>query len=163
MIIVGPETHPEILKPDHLTGGSLFGAISQDAIQFLLDNGQILKLDTGEHVFDYGDRGQSFYVVLDGGLSFFKYHDDILLHTRDINFGEETGFVSMIALHDHVGYAAANQPSLILEISSDLFARLQSEFPADFGIITLNLARDMARVIRKLSNALVENSIRYQI
>ena len=163
MNVINPENCPEILNPDHLSGGALFGAISPGAVSFLINNGRILKFGKGEQVFNYGDRGESFYIVLDGSLSFYKFHSNTLLHTRDIGFGEETGFVSMIALHDHVGHATANETSLVLEINSELFARLQTEFPADFGIITLNLARDMARVIRKLSNALVEHSIRYEL
>jgi hypothetical protein len=38
---------------------------------------------------------------------------------------------------------------------------LHKKHPFDFGILSLNLARDMARNIRKLSDTLVENSIRY--
>jgi len=66
----------------------------------------------------------------------------------------------MIALHDRVGRAVAREDSVLLEISSDVFGELHRAYPLDFGLLTLNLARDMARVIRKLSDALVEHSIR---
>ncbi len=122
----------------------------------------VFSLNKGDKIFDYGQRDEAFYIVLQGELSFFKSHDGKMLHTREIGFGEETGFVAMIALHDHVGYAIASQPSLVLEISAELFARLQQQHPADFGIITLNLARDMARTIRKLNNALIDKTIEFE-
>ncbi|MBN0989120.1 Crp/Fnr family transcriptional regulator [Amphritea pacifica] len=149
------------LPQEKIRQGSLFGALTDDCINFILEQGRILELASGEKVFDAGDSGNAFYVVLEGSLSFVKLHDGKRYNTRDIGFGEEVGFVAMIALHNHAGYAVANCDSRVLEISSDLFARVHENYPFDFGIITLNLARDMARNIRKLSNALVENAIKY--
>ncbi len=149
------------LSQEKLRQGSLFGALSDECINFVLEEGQILELSKGEKVFDCGDPGNAFYVVLDGDLSFVKLHEGQQYNTRNICFGEEVGFVAMIALHSHAGYAVANRNSRVLEITSDLFAQIHANYPFDFGIISLNLARDMARNIRKLSNALVENSIQY--
>ncbi|UTW05206.1 cyclic nucleotide-binding domain-containing protein [Amphritea atlantica] len=149
------------LPQEKIRQGSLFGALTDDCINFILKEGRILELSPGEKVFDCGDSGNAFYVVLEGSLSFVKLHDGQLYSTRDINFGEEVGFVAMIALHNHVGYAVANCDSRVLEITSDLFATIHENYPFDFGIITLNLARDMARNIRKLSNALVEHAIKH--
>ncbi len=69
------------------------------------------------------------------------------------------GDLSFVKLH--AGYAVANCNSRVLEITSTLFALIHQNYPFDFGIISLNLARDMARNIRKLSNALVDNSIKH--
>ena len=149
------------LAPENLASGSIFGALSGDATRFLLEHGNIYQVRTGEQVFEYGDRGDSFYVVCEGSLNFFKQHGGDCFHTRTVGFGEEVGFVAMIALHDHVGNAVARENSILLEISSALFAELQQEYPLDFGLLTLNLARDMARVIRNLSNTLVENAIQH--
>ncbi|MEH6579863.1 MAG: cyclic nucleotide-binding domain-containing protein [Amphritea sp.] len=149
------------ITPEQLRSGSLFGALSEEGIQFLLNNGKLHYASAATKVFNYGDRGDSFFIVCKGCLSFIKQHDGELYHTRDINFGEESGFVAMIALHDHAGYAVAKEDSLLLEVPSAVFSELHEKYPFDFGVITLNLARDMARTIRKLSNALVENAIKY--
>lgn len=149
------------LPQEKIRQGSLFGALTDDCINFILKEGRILELGQGEKAFDSGDSGNAFFVVLEGSLSFVKLHNGKLYSTRDIGFGEEVGFVAMIALHNHAGYAVANCDSRVLEVTSDLFARIHENYPFDFGIITLNLARDMARNIRKLSNALVENSIKH--
>ena len=144
-----------------LKNGSIFGALSEDSINFLLNQGDICQLEAGDRIFEYGDKCGNFYVVCKGAIDFHKQHNDERVHTRTAGFGEELGFVSMIALHDHAGFAVASVDSIVLKISSALFRELHKKYPFDFGIMSLNLARDMARTIRRLSNTLVENSIKY--
>jgi len=65
----------------------------------------------------------------------------------------------MIALHDKVGKAIAKENSIVLEITSHLFSDFHDDHAFDFGILLMNLSRDMARSLRVLGNALVENHI----
>jgi len=147
------------LEPSKLKEGSVFGALSEHSIAYLLNNGVLIELDAGEQLFDYGDKGDRFYIVLEGRLDFYKTHNNQTSHTRTINFGEAVGFVSMIALHDKVGKAIAKENSIVLEITSQLFSDFHDDHAFDFGILLMNLSRDMARSLRVLGNALVENHI----
>lgn len=149
----------EQLDPDWLQSGSVFGAISRDAIQFLLENGRILRVAEGEEIFGYGDPGNNFFIVCQGSVDFYKECRGEYAYTRTVLTGGEVGFVAMIALHEHVGKAVAREESIVLEISSALFAGLHEKYPFDFGIMTLNLARELARVVRRLSDTLVEHAI----
>ena len=54
------EQFSEILDPAGLNEGSIFGALSEDATRFLLDNGLIFSVAAGEVVFSAGDSGDSF-------------------------------------------------------------------------------------------------------
>jgi CRP-like cAMP-binding protein len=150
------EQFSEILDPAGLNEGSIFGALSEDATRFLLDNGLIFSVAAGEVVFSAGDSGDSFFVVCEGALDFYKHHEGRRVNTRSVGHGGELGFVAMIALQPHSGDAIAATDSILLEISSLLFSKLHEQYPQDFGLITLNLSRDMARVINQLGNALVE-------
>lgn len=147
------------LGPKGLQESSIFGAISKNATLFLLENGKVYRVNKTDLIFNSGDPGNSFFVVCKGSVDFFKQHKGNFTYTRTAAFGEEVGFVAMIALHEHVGKAVAREDGIVLEISSALFSRLHDEYPFDFGIMILNLARDMARIIRKLSNILVEHAI----
>ena len=144
-----------------LKDGSLFGALSEQAINFLLKQGELCRVGQGERIFESGDKGENFYIVCKGSIDFHKQHRGECVHTRTAGFGEELGFVAMISLNDHSGFAVASEDSIVLKISSLLFRALHKQYPFDFGIMTLNLARDMARTIRNLSTTLVDNSIRY--
>ena len=68
----------------------------------------------------------------------------------------------MIALQDHPGKAIAASDSYIIELSSDLFYNLHCDNPQDFGLLRMNLSRDMARVVVDLSNALIESRSLYK-
>ena len=133
------------ISPSHLKEGSIFGALSDSSITFLLENGVLHQASKGDEIFSYGNKGASFHTVLYGTLDFYKQHGEKKTRTRTIQFGEAIGFVSMIALHERVG--------------SLLFSDFHDKHSFDFGILLMNLSRDMARTIRVLSNSLVENDV----
>jgi len=144
---------------DYFKSASTFGALSDDAILFLLRQGKTLILESGEHLFDTGQPGNSFYIVLDGHLHYYWERENVDILIRDVQFGAQIGYVSMVGLQDREGICVAAEPSVVLEISSDLFYQLHLDYPSDFGIMMLNLSRDMARVVRKLSESLVVASV----
>ena len=144
---------------DHLRSVAVFGALSPEGIEFLLHSGRVLQLDKGDVIYEPGDKGDRFYVVLQGALSFYKYHLGEFAYIRDHGFGEEMGFVAMIALHDRVGKAVAAEEGCVLEVSCGLFHELHEKRPADFGLLLLNLSREMARTITEVNNLIVEHEI----
>ena len=152
------EEFTQSMAPEGLSAGSIFGALSGNAIQFLLQKGRIYEVRAGDTVYEYGDRGDRFYIVCRGVIEFFKYHNDEFHLIRTAGFGQEVGFVAMIDLHEEGGSAIAKEDSLVLQISSELFSDLQKAHPLDFGLMTLNLARDMARVISKLGELLIDQT-----
>lgn len=149
------------MDPESLQGGSIFGALSAEATLFLLEEGKLYQVNPGDLLFKPGDPGNSFFVVCRGSVEFHNYHQGDYLYTRTSEFGEEMGFVAMIGLHDRVGKAVVKEEGVVLEIGSALFSELHDRFPYDFGVLMFNLARDMARVIRKLGNLLVDHSIKH--
>lgn len=151
----------QLLKTQKLasfTNASVFGALPEASILWLLKNGKIHSLAKGEYIFTQGQPGNSFHVILDGQISYYKFHDDHYAYIRDYKSGEQIGFMSMIALHNRVGRAEAHQDSITLEIGSDLFHNFHDSWSLEFGILMMNLAREMARTLRSVDNLIVEKS-----
>ena len=48
----------------------------------------------------------------------------------------------------------ATEPTLILNISREQFQNLHREFPAEFGIFMINLARELSREIEMLEDVI---------
>jgi len=140
------------------TNASVFGALAEESILWLLQNGKIHSLEKGEYIFTHGQPGDSFHVVLNGRISYFKFHDDRYAYIKDYNTGEQIGFMSMIALHDRVGRAEAQQDTVTLEIDSNLFHVFHTNRPLEFGILMMNLAREMARSLRSADNLIVKKT-----
>jgi len=137
---------------------SVFGALPPSAIRWLLDNGIIRELKQGEQLFSPGEPGNSFHVILAGSVDYYKFHNGRFAYIRKFNSGEQIGFVSMIALHDRVGRAEACEESITLEIDSDVYHDFHISHPLEFGILMMNLAREMARTLRNTNNILVEKT-----
>lgn len=60
----------------------------------------------------------------------------------------------MIGLIERDGTDVAAEDSLILNISSAQFYNLHLEYPAEFGIFMINLARELAREIEMLEDVI---------
>lgn len=137
---------------------STLGALSDSTVHWLLHNGRVFTLEDGETLFSPGEPGNSLFVILDGEIAYEKFHNGHYTHTRDYQRGEQIGFVSLVALHDRVGRATARGETTVVEISSILFHQLHQAAPTDFGLLLLNLSREMARTIRVLNNTMVDLS-----
>lgn len=79
--------------------------------------------------------------------------------TRYHGEGSQLGFVAMIGLHTRVGTAVAREDALVVEISADQFLELHLSEPDAFGLLLLNLSREMARGIGELNRIIVQLSM----
>ncbi|WP_432473632.1 Crp/Fnr family transcriptional regulator [Amphritea sp. HPY] len=143
---------------EYFKEASTFGALSTETVLWLLDNGRIYRLETDETLFEIDERGDNFFIILQGSFAYYKSHLQQYAFIRDYKVGEQIGFMSMIALHNRVGTAVANEDSLVLEISSAVFQQLHNIAPSDFGMLMMNLAREMARSLRKGDNLIVDKT-----
>ena len=149
---------PESRTLSSFSNASVFGALPEPAILWLLEKGEIRAFDGGEHLFSRGQPGNSFHVILQGQVSYYKYHDGRYAYIRDYCEGEQIGFMSLIGLHERVGQATCQGDTIALEIDSTIFQALHNDYPMEFGILMINLAREMARTLRSVDNLIVDKS-----
>lgn len=133
---------------------STFGALSDAVIVDLLTKAVIRQYDRGEHITRIEQIAEEFQVLLRGRIAFYKAFDDCAVLTRTFNPGEQIGFDLMIGLTTHNGTDVVLEDSLVVDISSEQFFKLRAEFPADFGLLMINLARELAREIEILENVI---------
>ncbi|MBE9398950.1 cyclic nucleotide-binding domain-containing protein [Pontibacterium sp. N1Y112] len=155
---IDPDVLLSELPLDYFTGLATFGALSEEAVDWLLRNGSIVRLDEGEILFEAGDRVDEFYIVLTGCLSSFRPLQTQLVLTRLCGAGEHVGFSAMIALHDRYSTAIAKQDSILLEISSSQFYQMHEVRSQAFGILLLNLTRELARNVGALGDKITKLS-----
>ena len=144
----------EMLGFDYLNELSTFGALSNKAIQNLLEKGVIKRFARGEYITRLNQVASDFQVLLRGRIAYYKCFEGRDVLTRHFNQGEQIGFDLMIGLLTHNGTDVAVEESIILDISSEQFHRLHVEFPADFGLLMINLSRELAREIEILEDVI---------
>lgn len=144
----------------HLKNASIFGALSDSAIEYLLSESILEEYEDGELVFEDKAKSECFYVVLDGSVGFSKQVDGvdkpINFGVATVGFGEALGYVTMIALTPRASDAKALKKTLLLNVNCQVFGAMHDAFAFDFGILILNLSRDMARKIRIISDIMAE-------
>ncbi len=144
---LSPKTIIDQFNMRYLNDVSTFGALTDEAIHWLLASGKLIEFAPDEALFTQSGRGDSFFVIIDGQVSYYKWLDTRYIFIRHYYSGQQIGFMSMVALHSRVGKAVADQTTWALEISSEVFQKLHESHPSDFGILMMNLAREMARTL----------------
>jgi len=139
---------------EYLRELSTFGAITEEVIVEMLQQGRIDQLEKGEYIAHFGEEAADFQVVLRGKLAYYKRFEGHDVLTRYFRQGEQLGFDEMIGLITRDGTDVAAEDSLILNISSAQFYNLHLEYPAEFGIFMINLARELAREIEMLEDVI---------
>jgi hypothetical protein len=64
------------------------------------------------------------------------------------------GFDLMIGLIPHDGTDVAVEDCLVLDVGSDQFYQLHVDFPTEFGLLMINLARELSREIEMLEDVI---------
>ncbi|MBY4675834.1 Crp/Fnr family transcriptional regulator [Marinobacterium arenosum] len=158
MKTVDANTVIDTLGLPYLHDLSTFGALSDAAILSLLRHGEIKRLSKGEILYQWHSPVTGFGVVLEGDFAFYKHCEGHDVLTRHFLSGEQMGFDTMIALKPHSGTAVAAEETLVLEISSGQFYDLHIDFPADFGLLMINLSRELAREIAMLEEVIGQST-----
>ncbi len=135
-----------------------FGALSDQGILALLRGGQLWRVAVGEKLIRLNEAAEDFQVVLTGRMAFYKQGEQAEVFTRHFCAGDQVGFDLMIGMIPHNGTDIAEQESILLTVDKALFHRMHLDHPADFGLLMINLSRELAREIALLEDALVEGS-----
>ena len=133
---------------------STFGALPDAMIENLLHNGVIHRFDRGEYITREQEVTEDFQVVLKGRMAYYKHFEGRHVLTRHFASGEQMGFDQMIGLLAQDGTDVALEESLVLDITSQQFFKLHVDFPHDFGLLMINLSRELAREIEILENVI---------
>ncbi len=154
MLLLGADEVIDSLGFAYFRELSTFGALSDDFIVDMLKNGRIQQFAKGEYVARYDEKALEFQVVLQGRMAFYKHSEACDVLTRYFNPGEQMGFDLMIGSISHNGIDVATEDSKILDINSDQFYQLLVNFPEEFGLLMINLTRELSREISLLEKVI---------
>ncbi len=143
-------------SPAYFRELSTFGALSEEMVARLMEQGDIFELGPGEELYHVGTAVDEFYVILSGRIALYHHYDNKPALTHYYEAGQQIGYVGLIALHERMGTAIADQTCIILSISTKQYFDLHRFSPETFGLLTLNLAREMARTIGEMGDLIAE-------
>ena len=143
-----------LLGGERLSELATFGALSEPARLTLIAGASHYLLQQGDVLYHTGDAPDGFYVVLSGCLAFYKYTPDFYVRTSHYHCGEQIGFDAMITMYPRTGTAVATEKTRVLHISHRQFFDLHQQHSEDFGVLMINLSRELSREIVMLENVI---------
>lgn len=135
----------------------LFGALSDEFLDHLVDTLSVKNILAGETVFREGDPAREMYVVLDGEIEVLKKSRRgretrvAILGPNDC-FGE----MSIIDMQQRSATVRALGPARVLKISTEEMDALYRHDLKSYTLIILNIARDLSRRLRVTDGLLAD-------
>ena len=136
-------------SPEALREIGLFGALSDEVLDYLIESLPVLLVAPGEHVFREGDLAREMFVVLNGEV-------EVLKHAKRggearvalLGPGDWFGEMSILDVMPRSATVVALAPSRLLRITSEALDGLYRRDLKAYSLIVLNIARELSRRLR---------------
>jgi CRP-like cAMP-binding protein len=135
----------------HFQGVPIFAGLSEEAIGLLVKHAREMLVKAGDFIVREGESGNRFYLIGQGEVRVVKQvgtpqeFELARLGPRDF-FGE----MCILETLPRSASVQAVTDSEVFALSSLDFLYLYEKLPSEYGILVLNLARDLSRRIRHL-------------
>lgn len=114
----------------------LFGQIAEEQLEKILSITEIIELDAGEYLFQQGESGHAFYIVLSGRFRALQNNEDGIFILGDISAGEPIGELSLFTKEKHSASIIALRKSSVLRLENHQYETLVQHFPSFANTIT---------------------------
>lgn len=132
----------------------IFGAIDDEALQFLLDPVPSVTVAKGAFFFRERDAADGMYVLESGRVAVFKEWDgrELLLH--HFEGGDCFGEMALLDLFPRSASVRAEADCRAIALAPAHLYRLYEHDPKPFALIQMNIAREMSRRLREADERL---------
>lgn len=149
---VVPESEPPVLTREQISVRlrevALFQGLSQEDLAEILRISEAVRVDAGEYVFEEGERGDHFYVIVHGSIELRKATGSGFRKLAVLRAGQAFGEMALLNQTPRSASAYALEDTYLLSVSRAAFAQM-------LGGDTLSV-----RLLKNLSKALWATSVR---
>jgi CRP/FNR family transcriptional regulator, cyclic AMP receptor protein len=126
----------------------IFGAIRDDALDFLLGEARIVAVAQGEHFFREGDEANCMYVLESGRVSVIKSWQGRECLLQRLGEGDCFGEMALMDLFPRSASVRAEADCSAIEITPAHLLRLFERDLEQFALIQMNIGREVSRRLR---------------
>jgi CRP/FNR family cyclic AMP-dependent transcriptional regulator len=126
----------------------IFGAIREDALEFLLEQTRTVTVAAGEYFFRETDPADCMYVLEAGRVAVLKSWQGRDLLMRHLGEGDCFGEMALMDLLPRSASVRAEQDCRAIELTPEQFNRLFERDPEQFTLIQMNIGREVCRRLR---------------
>ena len=110
----------------------------------------MVRYGAGERVFTDGDLGTTMYIVQSGKVRLFRMVDGGKRVHGMMEKGDFFGEMCILETLPRSATVQATEDATLYSLSSIVFYQLYESLPRQYGILLVNIARDLSRRLRHL-------------
>lgn len=130
--------------------------LDEAALQYLGSMAGEERYEAGAYIVREGERGDRVFFVCEGRVQVVKAHATSLPVTlAEMGPGDYFGEMSLVESVVRSASVVAVEPVRVFTLKSVNFYKLYQQQPGQYGIVVLNIARDLARRLRRLDDKFV--------
>jgi CRP/FNR family cyclic AMP-dependent transcriptional regulator len=133
---------------------SVFGALSADTLDFLLQRSTVITCPKGEFFFREGDQAQSVYILETGRVAVLKHWQERDYLLKHLEPGACFGEMALMDMYPRSASVRAETDSSACKISSAALLDLYQHDLEQFTLLQMNLGREVSRRLREADERL---------
>ena len=133
---------------ERLQAMPIFGGISEETLQFLIDRAAIVSREADEYFFREGEKADAMYVLESGAVAISKQREGKEHLLKHLSQGDCFGEMALIDLYPRSASVMATEPSCAIAIDYTNMLDLHMHNLEQFTLVQMNMARELSRRLR---------------
>jgi len=133
---------------ERLQNTPVFGALSADALEFLLARTRLVAVPLGAYFFREGEPARSMFVLEAGRAAVVKGWQGAELLMREFDAGDCFGEMALMDLFPRSASIRALADCSAIELTADDLLRLYEHDLEQFTLVQMNIGREVCRRLR---------------
>ena len=130
---------------------SIFAGLDDSALDILLSKAEESFVPSGHVIVREGEEGNRFFLIESGMVRVCKHYEQ----PEEVEFavlsdGDFFGEMCILETLPRAATVQALTDATLYSVSSMAFLQLYDTLPKQYGVLLLNIARDLSRRIRRL-------------
>ena len=138
---------------------SVLGALSREALDFLLGRAVRVEGKKGQFFFREGDPAQSMYIVESGRVAILKYWRGQPYLINVLGPGQCFGEMALMDMHTRSASVQAQQDTGVVKIGAQDLLALYEQDLEQFTLLQMNLGREVSRRLREADDFVFQSRI----
>ena len=144
-----------------LQSTSMFGAIDDTAVAFLLERAELRSVSQGECFFEQGEEGGSAFLLERGEASVIKVWKGQEHRLRRLGAGDCFGEVALLDFGPRSATIRADQDCRAIELHARDLRALAKANVEQFALVYMNLGRELSRRLRDADDRLFRTRVEF--
>ena len=140
---------------DTLKQVTIFSGFSNDDLQYVCDNCDVMDARIGEVILEEGTPATEILILLKGRVTIVLNLAEDPIELMEFGPGSCIGEASVIGIQMHSASAVVIEDTTVMVLKRQLLMQLFEEDKALFSLLILNIARELARRLHHTDEVLL--------